>query len=230
MEYRNRTVEDVLSSEYVEDPAWNVFNALSWIDIYERESFPFAIHYSGLHLRFAVEHLWFELFGAAIGGKFSQSEYRKALKTTTTLYKLIDIFEPYYEKFAIFMRILAEVNSAPLPQLIEWDILRLRRIHGECSMKTLHFQGLVSKGYLDHFWMEDRLRFLSDSANWMRQKMSSGGFVVYKPEKLKDDVLPIWERFRDGDNDEEDVRNGLKIIQPIVADKPLPKPTNRGNH
>jgi len=127
------------------------------------------------------------------------------------------------------MRILAEINAAPIPRINVWDISRLRRIHGECSTKTLHFQGVVSEGYLNHSWLEDRLKFLSDSANWMWQKMLSGRVVIYKPEKLKDDVLPIWERFRDGDNDEEDVRNGLKIIQHIVADKPLPKPTNRGN-
>ena len=47
------------------------------------------------------------------------------------------------------------------------------------------------------------------------------GIIAYKPESLKSDVLPLWERYRDGEIDEEDLRHGVNIILPIVKDKPL---------
>ena len=223
IEYKNRTAEDILSSDYCEDPAWHIYNALSWLDYIEKNSFPLALHYAGLHLRLGIEHLWYNIFVAALGGGLSQVEYEKALKSTTTLYKLIDKFVPFYNEFAVMVKNMAELDSKLLLQVTIWDIPKLKRIHGECSSKTLHFQGMRSKGYLGSNWIEARQKFLYDSSKWMWDKMKSGsGIIVYKPEDLKSDVLPLWEQFRDEEIDEEDLRNGLNIIQPIVKDKALP--------
>ena len=220
-EYKNKTAEDILSSNYCEDPAWHIRNALSWLDYSERKSCPVALHYAGLHLRLAIEHLWFNLFGAARGGELSQTEYKKAIKSTTTLYQLIDQFSPYYTKFTMMWKIIDELDAMPRPKGIIWNIPKLKRIHGKCSSKTLHFQGVISEGYPKGKWIEDRQRFLYDSSKWMWDKMRSGmGIIVYKPETLKSDVLPLWERYRDGEIDEESLRHGLNIILPIVKDKP----------
>ena len=70
---QNHTADKILSFDYIEDPAWHVRNSLSWLDYFERKSFPQILHYAGLHLRLAIEHLWFNLFGAARGGQLLQT-------------------------------------------------------------------------------------------------------------------------------------------------------------
>ena len=116
IDYKNHTADKILSSAYIEDPAWHVFNSLSWLDHFKRNSSPQTLHYAGLHLRLAIEHLWFNLFGAARGGELSQTEYKKALKSTTTLYQLIDKFSPYYNKFTVMSKIIDELDSKPRPK------------------------------------------------------------------------------------------------------------------
>ena len=183
-----------------------------------------ALHYAALHLRLGVEHLWFQIFRVARGAILSRAEYDKALNNATKLYKLIDSMAPNYRKFAEFDQIISSVDSQPHPPTIVWDIDKLKRIHGECGNRLLHFGGIPDAGYLSSAWTEDHLRFLSDSTQWMWRNMTTrGNLIVYRPEGLKPQTHAIWEAFRKGEIDEESTRLRLKIIQPILAKHPQPQ-------
>src|SRR5262249_49068287 len=98
-DFRDRSPEEIIGCEYLDDSAWHIYTALSWLDYAQRKNAPIALHYSGFHLRYGIEHLWFEIFFAAKGGDVSPEEYAKAVKKATTLYKLIDSQAPHYKKF-----------------------------------------------------------------------------------------------------------------------------------
>jgi len=219
-DFRGRSADQILAEKYTGHASWHVHATLSWLDYVERKQAPVALHYAGLHLRFAVENLWFQIFWAARGATLSEPEFEKALSNTTKLYKLIDSLAPDYRKFAEFDQIIASLDSQAHPPTVVWNIDRLKRIHGECGNLLLHFQGPPSTGYLADGWIADRSSFLRESAKWMWDILTSrGNLVVYYPEGLKSDVLSVWERFRTGEIDAETARLGLKIIQPVVSKK-----------
>lgn len=221
-EYKGRSADDIAAGKFVNDSAWQVYSSLSWCDYAERRSAPTALHYAGLHLRTGVEQLWFEVLFAASGGSITASEYEQALRSTTKLYKMIDAAEPHYVKFAEFVQLLAAVDSRAHPPTVVWDIARLKRIHGGCGELLLHFQGVPEKGYRSDAWNVIRLKFLREAAAWMWSEMTTrGGLAVYSPEGFKKpEVYSLWGRYRDGSNSAEEVRLGLRIIQPIVQGRP----------
>lgn len=218
-EYKGHTADEILGRPYVEDSAWHIWAALSWCDYAERKNAPMALHYAGLHLRTGIEQLWFEVLFAAKGGSISYAEYEKSVNTTTKLYKLIESQAPLYSRFAEFMEIVWASESGPSPISVVWDMDRLKRIHGECGNRVLHFQGILERGYLGDAWLSDRLKYLFDSAKWVWDKMLSGVRVVFETEGLKPEIYSIWERYRDGLIKDDDVRFSLKIVLPILEKK-----------
>lgn len=222
--YKGRSADQIAKIRNLDDSDWQIHTSLSWCDYAERNNAPMALHYAAFHLRTGIEQLWSEILCVAKGGSMSRTEYRSALSKTTTLYKLIDSQSPYYEKFAKFIQLVASVDSRIMPPTVIWEMSRLKRIHGGCGEQLLHFQGISLEGYLSDAWIEGRLMFVRESALWIAKTMESrGNMVVYAPEGLKKpEVFSLWERYRDGKIDEADVRNGLKIVQPIVMHRPSP--------
>jgi len=158
----------------------------------------------------------FRFFGPARGASLSPAEYRRAIATATRLYKLIDSLAPDYRKFGEFQQIVAALDSRPHPPTVIWDIDRLKRIHGECSKRFLHFQGISDGDYLSDTWAIRQLAFLDESAMWIWNTMKSRRLVVYRPEGLIPEAQSIWESFRTGHIDAESVRYRLQIVRPIV--------------
>jgi len=147
----------------------------------------------------------------------SVNEYRKAIKNATKLYKLIDSLAPDYRKFAEFDQIIASVDRHVHPPTVVWDIDRLKRIHGECSNRLLHFQGISDEDYLSDKWIIQHLALLEESAVWMWNTMRTrGNLVVYRPDGLTPQTQLTWESFRKGEIDEESVRYRLEIIRPLA--------------
>jgi hypothetical protein len=214
-DFRGRTADQIVREPFVSDSAWHIHAALSWIDYVKRTSAAIGLHYGGFHLRVGIEHLWFQIFWAGRGGALAVEEYKKAIKNATKLYKLIDSLAPDYRKFAEFDQIVASVDSRVHPPTVVWDIDRLKRIHGECGARLLHFQGVADGNYFSDDWMIQQLTFLEDAATWIWDTMRSrGNLVVYRPEDLFSQTQLVWESFRGGEIDEESVRYRLEIIRP----------------
>lgn len=150
----------------------------------------------------------------------SADEYRKAIRNATKLYKLIDSLAPDYRKFAEFDQIIASMDSHVHPPTVVWNIERLKKIHGECSNRLLHFQGISDERCMSDSWMIKHLTFLEDSALWMWNTMRSrGNLVVCHPEGLVPQVQLVWESFRKGEINAESVRYRLAIVRPVARSK-----------
>jgi hypothetical protein len=215
-DFQGRTAKQIVNESPGSDSAWHVHAALSWIDYVKRSSAATALYYAGFHLRLGIEYLWFQIFWAARRASLSAAEYRKAIATATKLYKLIDSLAPDYTKFGEFQQIVAALDSRPHPPTVIWDIDRLKRIHGECGKRLLHFQGILGGDYLSDAWAIRQLAFLDESAMWIWNTMKSrGNLVVYRPEGLIPQAQSIWEDFRTGQIDAESVRYRLQIVRPI---------------
>jgi len=214
-DFRGRTADQIVTEPFTSDSAWHIHAALSWLDFVQRTSAAIALHYAGFHLRVGIEHLWFQVFWAGRGGAISVQEYNQAIKNATKLYKLIDSLAPDYRKFAEFDQIIASVDSRVHPPTVIWDIDRLKRIHGECGSRLLHFQGVSDGNYLSDEWMLRHLAYLEKSVTWIWDTMCScGNLIVYRPEGLSPHTQLVWESYRKGEIDKESVRYRLEIIRP----------------
>jgi len=170
-DFHGRTADQIVSEPFIADSAWHVHAALSWIDYVKRTSGAIAM--------------------------LPIDEYKKAIKNATKLYKLIDSLAPDYQKFAEFDQIIASIDRHVHPLTVVWDIERLKRIHGECSSRLLHFQGISEEDYLSEKWMIQHLVFLEESALWMWDTMRArGNLVVYHPQGLTPQTQLIWDSFR----------------------------------
>jgi len=216
--YKGYSADEIAGTKFVSDSAWNIHMALCWCDYAERLSIGHALHYAGLHLRTGIEQIWFEVLIASQGGTMSPDEYLESLKSTTKLYKLIDARSPSYYRFAEFIKIIGGIDRTWHPPSVIWDMTRLKRIHGECGGRLLHFQGVAGKGYLSSQWIEAQMRFVSESARWIFDTIQQrGNLVVYFPDGLaRLEVFGIWEQFRDHAITAEDVEIRLKILQPVL--------------
>ena len=215
--YKNRTAEQIINQEYIDDSAWHIHAALSWIDYAERNRAPVVLHYAAFHLRLGIELLWLKIFSASRGSDFGIDDYTRALKSSTTLYKLIDKFAPNYRKFAEFDQIIQTLDTRVHPPTIVWDIARLRKIHGRCGEYLLHLQEGGENGYRSQTWVTDRMRFLKDSAEWMWGLMTTrGNLVIYHPDGLFAETRLVWESFLKGETDAEGARIRLQLIHPLV--------------
>lgn len=219
-DYKGRSAEEIIATPYYESSGWHIHIALCWCDYAERKRASMALHYAALHLRTGVEQLWFEVLFASRGGSLSFSDYEKCVNTTTKLYKLIDSEAPHYAKFAEFIKIIGAVDSKPMPPTVIWDIPRLKRIHGECGHRLLHFAGILERGYLSENWFNDQSKYLFDAAYWIGSTMAStGNLAVFNLDGLKPEVISIWERFRDGLIEADDARYSLNLILPMLGKK-----------
>lgn len=218
--YKNRSAEEIIKQEYIDDSAWHIHAVLSWIDYAKRNRAPVVLHYAAFHLRFGIELLWLKIFSASRGHDFGVEDYKRALKSSTTLYKLIDKFAPNYRKFAEFDQIIQTLDTRVHPPTIIWDIGRLRKIHGGCGEYLLHLQEGGEAGYGSQSWTAGRASFLEHSAEWMWQLMTTrGNLVVYHPERLYPETRLVWESFLKGETDAAGARIRLQLIQPLVQQR-----------
>jgi hypothetical protein len=215
--YKNRTAEQIINQEYIDDSAWHIHAALSWIDYAEQNRAPVVLHYAAFHLRLGIELLWLKVFSASRGAEFGIDDYKRALKSSTTLYKLTDRFAPNYRKFAEFDQIIQSIDPRAHPPTIIWDIARLRKIHGGCGKYLLHLQASGKTGYWSKSWIANRTCFLKASAEWMWGLMTTrGNLVVYHPERLYPETRLVWESYLKDKTDVEGARIRLKLIRPLL--------------
>ena len=210
-------------SEYKDDSTWHFQLAITWVANATRRGSTAPLMYSAIHLRLGIEKLWFEIFEVALGLSVSSTDYEKAFKKSTTLYKLIDQLSPSYQKFAAFTEAVREIELRIGPPAAQWDIARLKHLHGETSERLLHLGGWAKAGLDNAKWRNEQLQFLSENVKWIiGYATRQGNLVVYRPESLqKPEIFDIWTAFAEGHIDLQAVKVRLKIVHPML-------PTRRG--
>jgi hypothetical protein len=216
--FEGRDANGITSAPFTTDSAGHIHASLSWRDYAEKQRLPLALLYSALHLRLCIENLWFEILLAARGNAINRSEYRKALGNATTLYKLIDSLVPDYVKFCEFVQAIASLDSYPHPPSIIWNMIRLKRDHGESSQRFLHLQRDPSGKAFPDAWVQEQNTFLQIEGTWIYDTMvARGNLIIYAPDKLqKPEVFELWEEFRMGRIDSRSAYLRLQIMQPII--------------
>ena len=212
--HTNRSPEQILDSKRLFDDAWHVWKALSWCDYAKRTSNVTALQYAALELRFAIEHLWFDIIVTAGAGQLDIAEYARCKGNSTKMYKVLDRLFPDHAKLVRFTNITGSLDP-DAPPLIEWDIPRLKRLHGEAS-GYLHFLGIPSETTESLEWFVRTLTLLETGANYIWHHFTTARTGQLDIASMPPEVKDAWEGFRAGELDENSVRTRLQIAQPVL--------------
>lgn len=138
----NRSLNQIVDGKPHFDSTWLIWKSLAWLDYAKRNTNVSALQYATLELRQGIEQLWFDIIVTAVGGRLDVKEYSRCKQNATKMYKIIRRLQPDYQKLVRFTNICCSLEPH-LPRIVEWDMPRLMRIHGEIA-EYLHFYGVPS--------------------------------------------------------------------------------------
>ena len=210
----NRTPVQIVEGERLFDSAWHFWQALSWLDYAKRNANITSLQYAALELRLGIEHLWFEIIITAVGGKLDIGEYSRCKGDSTKMYKVLDRLSPDHARLVRFTNITGSLDLNQ-PELIEWDMQRLKRLHGETS-QYLHFCGIPSESTDSPEWFVSALTLLETGATYIWQHLTTAHNGQLNIDSMPPEVRETWEAFRTGQIDEDSVRIRLQIALPML--------------
>jgi hypothetical protein len=212
--HENRPPEQIVGGKRLFDSAWHFWQALSWIDYAKRNTSITALQYAAIELRLGIEHLWFDIIVTAVGGRLDISEYSRCKGDSTKMYKVLDRLSPDHAKLVRFTNISGSLNPSQ-PLLIEWDMPRLKRLHGETS-QYLHFLGIPSETIDSPDWFVSALTLLETGVTYIWHHLTTARTGQLSIGSMPREVRDAWEAFRSGQIDEDSVRTRLQLAQPTL--------------
>ena len=212
--HKNRTPEQILVAERLFDSAWHFWQALSWLDYAKRKTNISALQYAALELRQGIEHLWFDIIVTAVGGELDIREYARCKGDSTKMYKVLERLSPDQAKLVRFTNISGSLDRK-LPPVTEWDIPKLKRLHGEIS-QYLHFFGIPSETTDSPKWFLDALTTIETGADYIWHQLTTTHTGQLNVASMPPAVRDTWEGFRIGQLDEDSVRTRLHLAQPVL--------------
>ncbi len=210
----NRTPEQIVGGNRLFDSAWHFWQALSWLDYAKRNTSITALQYAALELRSGIEHLWFDIIVTAVGGRLDIRAYSRCKGDSTKMYKVLDRLSPNHAKLVRFTNICSSLDPNQ-PPLIEWDMPRLKRLHGETS-QYLHFLGIPPETTDRPEWFVAALTLLETGSNYIWHHRTTARTGQLSIDSMPPEVRDAWEAFRDGQIDEDSVRTRLCLAQPVL--------------
>lgn len=213
-EYRNRSIEAIITEEIYFDSAGHTYRALSWLDVAKRQKNTSAFQYAALEIRFSIENLMFEELVMSVGTKLDKAEYKKCKGNSTKLKKIIRRLNPDYDKLMQFTEAILSVNPKA-PPFIVWDHNRLMKLWGKVS-NFLHWQGTVEETVDSATWLEAGIKFVEETALHIWSNMQSGYSGIMMPDQMQPEIRDYWEKFRQGKVDLQTVKQVAKITLPVL--------------
>jgi hypothetical protein len=133
------------------------------------------------------------------------------------MYKIIRRLQPDYQKLVRFTNICCSLEPH-LPRIVEWDMPRLMRIHGEIA-EYLHFYGVPSDTTEKPEWFVKAFATIEMGANYIWQHLTTARVGQMNVASMPPEVVHTWDEFRKGKISEESVLIRLKLAQPILHDR-----------
>ena len=212
--HRNRTAEKIVSENVFHDAIGFGYRAASWLDLAIRTRDFAALHYACIDARLAIEHLIFEQLVITAGETLTPEAYKRCLKNSRKLDKLLRSIVPDYKKLQAFTEIVGSLTPG-IPRINQWDVDDLMKSWGVLS-SYLHWRGAPSETTENNEWQNHAIQKATEIIEPLWQKLSSGHSGCILPRGMKPHVRKIWDEFRLGKIDGASARIRLHIIRPVI--------------
>ena len=210
--HKNRSPQEIVDAERLFDSAWHFWQALSWLDCAKRKTNISALQYAALELRQGIEHLWFDMVVTAVGGELDVREYARCKGNSTKIYKVLERLSPDHVKLVRFTNISGSLDRKQ-PRLTEWDIPKLKRLHGEIS-QYLHFLGIPIETTESPTWFDEAVATIGAGADYIWHQLTTTHTGQLNVASMPPAVRETWDLFRAGSLDEDAVRTRLRLAEP----------------
>jgi hypothetical protein len=215
-QHKNRSPEQILDAAHLFDSAWHFWQALSWLDYAKRKTNISALQFAALELRRGIEHLWFDMVVTAVGGELDIREYARCKGDSTKMYKVLERLSPDQAKLVRFTNISGSLGGNQPPPVTEWDMPKLKRLHGEIS-QYLHFCGIPSETTDSSKWFLEALTTIETGAAYIWHQLTTTHTGQLNVSSMPPAVRDTWEGFRTGQLDEDAVRTRLHLAQHVLS-------------
>jgi len=213
MKFKNKSPNEILAFKRDFISSWHTFQALSWLDYAKRDNNISALQYAALEIRNSIEMLLFEILVNIKGLKLTESEYRKCIKISTRMNKLIKKIQPNYDKWIKFNKICLSILPGS-PSMTYWNLSELMNNWGIIS-NYLHFWGVPQKTIDSKEWYGNFINKIEKSAKYLRVNFESAtGFIDIT--SMPNEVKTIWEEFENEKISTKQVKLRLQIILPLI--------------
>jgi len=192
---------------------WLVLQSKSLLDEAIRARNASALVYAALEARNAIEQLWFEIVMLLHGGEIDSETLAQCRKKDGFL-NVMRKATPDYYALASFTKLCCSIGPPLLPEIIVWDIKRLKKQWIAVSAYC-HTQAHPRDTLADPQWFDKGFQIVQSVFDYMSANMSQADTGIMQPSQMAKHVKPIWEDFRVGAITEEQVLLRLKISQPV---------------
>jgi hypothetical protein len=215
--YVNQSLNQIVDSKRHFISSWFIWKSLAWLDYAKRNTNASALQYAALELRQGIEQLWFDIIITAVGGRLDIKEYSHCKRNATKMYKIIRRLLPDYQKLVRFTNICGSLDLGQ-PKVVEWDMPRLIRIHGETS-EYLHFYGVPNETTEKPEWFVKVLTTIERGADYVWKHLTTAHVGQMNVASMPPEVNDVWNDFRTGKITEGSTLIRLKLAQPILHNR-----------
>lgn len=196
------------------DSAGYLFASMAWLDYYLR--FPaFGPLLSACSTgRHGIEYLFFESLFLGLGDEQCEKEYAQIVKRGADgIQRLLKQRVPHYQKLQRFSVIVASLDAANLPQLVEWDHDNLMKAWGKLS-HYLHWFEAYSRSTDDPKWLDNNYAQIQRIVTPIWNKLLSGRKGLMHPNDMHPKTRMVWEMYESGSLTDEQVKIRLELVRP----------------
>jgi len=213
--YLNRSADSIVSDKIHFESSDYIYRALSWLDLAKRKSSPVAFQYAVHDARQGIEQLLFEELILSVGTKLDRAKYEKCLGNSTKLHMMINRLAPEREKLARFNQASFSVGNIRI-SLVVWDHKQLMKYWGKLS-QYLHWAGAIDETIKKESWVEAGIVVAEKACLyiWKNQTQKETGIML--PNDMHPEILHLWERYKNGKIEIEEVRISLQLFEPAIS-------------
>ncbi|MES9855409.1 MAG: hypothetical protein ABW166_02230 [Sedimenticola sp.] len=213
-DHRNKSATDILAIMAPLDSATYFYLAICWFDLYTREGKFQVLLNAAISARMGIEYLLFEEVLLSCEDGLSEEEYKKCLKDSRKLEKVLNRLQPEYVKLKEFTQAFAKLEPKA-PILINWDIKALLKQWGVLS-SILHWCGANIYTTMSDEWLSKTGVNIGGVIESLWNKKTSGQSGIMHVNDMKPDTKLIWEAFKAGKINSSSVIKRLEIMRPII--------------
>jgi hypothetical protein len=216
VQWQGMSADKILSLRRL-DSAGYLVASMAWLDYYLR--FPafgplLSACTTGRH---GIEYLFFESLFLGLGYEQCEKEYAQIVnRGADSIQKLLKQRVPHYQKLQRFSVIVASLDAANLPQLVEWDHADLMKGWGKLS-NYLHWFEAYSRSTDDLQWLNSNYAHILGIVTPIWNKLLSGRKGLMHPDDMHSNTRMVWDEYASGNLTDEQVKIRLEIVRPPTA-------------
>jgi hypothetical protein len=133
-----------------------------------------------------------------------------------SIHKLLKQRVPNYRRLQRFSIIVASLDAAHIPKLVEWDHGDLMKRWGKLST-YLHWFDVYARTTDEIQWLNQNYANIQNIVTPIWDKLLSGRNGLMHPDDMHANTRMVWDKYATGDLTDEQAKIRLELLRPTTA-------------